>query len=133
MRALLAFLALPLGVWSITATSLSEFQLPTKAIFTPAMPRYPNLWVYVDHSLASSHSNAVKLVTESLKNGLHLRETYNPMIDDAEGCDFEGRIDYLQPWDDRKYHAQRHAHSLRIRYYYTDLARAKLEEVTLRY
>lgn len=134
MRALLAVLAFPLAVWSITATSLSDFQLPSKAIFTPAQPRYPNLWIYVDPDLASNNYNtAVKLVTESLRTSLNLRETYNPALENGEGCDFEGRVDYLQPWDDRKYRSMRHAHVLRVRYYYTDLVRAKLEQVTLRY
>lgn len=35
----------------VEATSLGDFRLPPKAIFDPAMPRYPNVWFYVDASL----------------------------------------------------------------------------------
>jgi hypothetical protein len=45
--------------------SLDDFQLPSKAVFDRAMPRYPNAWFHVDAALAPSHREAVKLVTDA--------------------------------------------------------------------
>jgi hypothetical protein len=108
----------------------AEFQLPPKSVFPAAMPRYPNAWFYVDAALAASHSDAVKLVTTELRQAMHLPE-YFPPFDNPEGCDFEVRIDHLQPWIDKAQRTLQHAHSFHMRYYYTALTGAGLGKVKM--
>lgn len=110
--------------------SLNEFQLPPKTAFDKSMPRYPNVWFYVDASLAKSYEEAVKLVTNNLRDAMRLREYYGP-FDNPEGCDFEVRLEHLQPWEQREHRALQHSHSFHMRYYYTALARQKLERVKI--
>lgn len=110
--------------------SLGDFQLPPKSVFDKSMPRYPNLWFYVDASLAKSYEEAVKLVTENLRSAMRLREFYGP-FDNAEGCDFEVRLEHLQPWEQRAQRAAQHSHAFHMRYYFTALARQKLDRVKI--
>src|ERR1044071_4808917 len=90
---------------------IGDFLLPPKAVFSPAMPRYPHVWFYVDASLAPDHQAAVKLVTGELRQALHLREFRLP---NSEGCDFEVRLEHFQPWDDAAHRALQHAHSFHM-------------------
>jgi hypothetical protein len=95
------------------------------------MPRYPNVWFYVDASLATTYEAAVKLVTENLRKAMRLREFYGP-FDNPEGCDFEVRLEHLQPWEVREQRALQHSHAFHMRYYYSALARQKLDQVRLK-
>ena len=95
------------------------------------MPRYPNVWFYVDASLATTYEAAVKLVTEHLRKAMRLREFYGP-FDNPEGCDFEVRLEHLQPWEVREHRALQHSHAFHMRYYYSSLARQKLDHVRLK-
>jgi hypothetical protein len=115
----------------IAAPSLDDFQLPPKSVFDPATPRYPNVWFYVDASLTPSYEAAVKLVTENLRKAMRLREFYGP-FDNPEGCDFEARIEHLQPWEVGEHRAMQHSHAFHMRYYYSALARQKLDQVRLK-
>ncbi len=115
----------------ISARSLDDFQLPPKSVFDPTMPRYPNVWFYVDASLASSPEAAVKLVTENLRTAMRLREFYGP-FDNPEGCDFEVRLEHLQPWEVREHRALQHSHAFHMRYYYSALANQRLDQVKLK-
>jgi hypothetical protein len=110
---------------------LDDFHLPPKSVFDPAMPRYPNVWFYIDAALAPSYEAAIKLVTENLRVGMRLREYYGP-FSNAEGCDFEVRLEHLQPWEVREHRALQHSHAFHMRYYYSGLAKHKLEQVKLR-
>jgi len=110
--------------------SIEDFQLPPKTAFDRTMPRYPNVWFLVHTALAPSHKDAVKLVTDGLRDSMRLRE-YFPPFDNPEGCDFEGRIEHLQPWEDRTARALQHAHAFHMRYYYSALAAKQLDKVTL--
>jgi hypothetical protein len=112
------------------AESIEDFQLPPKSVFDRAMPRYPNAWFHVDTALAPSHREAVKLVTDAVRESMRLRE-YFPPFDNPEGCDFEARIEHLQPWEDRTARPLQHAHAFHMRYYYTALAASQLETVVL--
>ena len=47
-------------------------QLPPKSAFPPDMPRYPNLWFYIDARLAPSYAAAVKLVTDHLRRNMRI-------------------------------------------------------------
>jgi hypothetical protein len=94
------------------------------------MPRYPNLWFYVEAGQAASYEAAVKRVTGHLSRSMRMREYYGP-FDNPEGCDFEGRIEHLQPWADRAHRALQHSHAFHIRYYYSALERRGLHRVRL--
>jgi hypothetical protein len=105
----------------------ADYQLPPKSVFPAAMPRYPNLWVYVEKSLARDYAAAVRLVTEELRRNLFLVENHGKLVN-PEGCDFEATVEHLQPWQgpDR---ALQHAHAFHIRYYNRPLEAARLHEV----
>jgi hypothetical protein len=118
------------GAADRAARSLDDFKLPPKSVFDAAMPRYPNAWFYVDASLAPSYDAAVKLVTQNLRTAMRLREYYGP-FDNAEACDFEVRLEHLQPWEVREQRALQHSHAFHMRYYYSALGRQKLEQVKL--
>jgi hypothetical protein len=115
---------------AIGALSPDSLQLPPKTVFDKSMPRYPNLWFYIDAALARSHEEAVKLVTEHLRNAMRLREYYGP-FDNPEGCDFEVRLEHLQPWELREHRALQHSHAFHMRYYYTALTRQKMDRVKI--
>ncbi len=118
------------GVAQPERRALDDFQLPPKTVFDKAMPRYPNVWFYLDTRLAKSYEAAVKLITNNLRSSMLLRESYGP-FDNPEGCDFEVTLEHLQPWIVREHRALQHAHAFHMRYYFTALARSKLETVKL--
>jgi hypothetical protein len=128
MRATSLILAVSALAAPATGSSIADFALPPKAVFSPAMPRYPNVWFYLDASLATDHQGAVKVVTGELRNALHLREFRLP---NSEGCDFEVRLEHFQPWEDPGHRALQHGHSFHMRYYYSDLVQRHLERVEL--
>ncbi len=110
--------------------SQGTFDLPPKRVFDPAMPRFPNLWLYVDASLATSYEAAVRLVTGALRETMALHESYGP-FSNPEGCDFEAGLEHLQPWERRDQRALQHSHALHMRYYYTALERQGLHRIRL--
>jgi hypothetical protein len=110
--------ALPLA-----AQTIGDFQLPPKTLFDKTMPRYPNAWFYVDAAMAPTYKQAVDFVTQRLRNAMHLPE-YFPPFDNPEACDFEVRVEHLQPWIERAQRQFQHAHAFHMRYYYSALAAA---------
>jgi hypothetical protein len=94
------------------------------------MPRYPNLWFYIDARQASTYDAAVKLVTDHLRRSMRMREYFGPFTN-PEGCDFEARIEHLQPWEDPAHRVLQHSHAFHIRYYYSSLAKRSLHRVHL--
>jgi hypothetical protein len=133
---LIAVSLVMIGSWTRPALSqvresIDDFQLPARTAFDRAMPRYPNVWFYIDTALAPSYRDAVKLVTDGLRDSMRLRE-YFPPFDNPEGCDFEARLEHLQPWEDRAVRALQHAHAFHMRYYYSALAAGRLERLTLK-
>lgn len=118
---------------TLASASPEMFQLPAKTAFDKAMPRYPNVWFYVDRSLVPSYRAAVDLVSAHVRERLRARELFGP-FDNAEGCDFEIRIEHLQPWeprDPRELRPLTHAHAFHMRYYFSALAANEMERVTL--
>jgi len=113
------------------ADSIDNYTLPAKTAFPAAMPRYANAWFYIDASLAPSFEAAVRLVTGGLRQAMHLPEYYPP-FDNPEGCDFEVRVEHLQPWIDPAHRSLQHAHAFHMRYYYNPLVAAGLEKVVFR-
>jgi hypothetical protein len=120
----------PAPAMRVSARTIDDFRLPPKSVFDRAMPRYPNAWFLIHASLASSHDGAVKLVTDGLRDAMRLREDFGP-FDNPEGCDFETRLEHLQPWLDRAVPQLQHAHAFHMRYYHSALTRHKLDAVEL--
>ena len=127
-----ACLVLALSARVLPAQEIGDFQLPPKSAFPAAMPRYPNVWFYVSTGLASSHEGAVKFVTARLRSAMRLPEFFPP-FDNPEGCDYEVRIEHLQPWIDAARASLQHAHAFHMRYYYSALAGAGLGKVRIRW
>ena len=114
--------------WPVQGAEIQTFQLPAKSVFSEAMPRYPNVWFYVDASLASGYRDAVKLVTDNLRETMRLREYFGP-FDNPEGSDFEVRVEHLQPWQDRRHGSLQHSHAFHLRYWIdesTDFTQSKV-------
>lgn len=114
----------------VTAASLDSFELPAKTVFDTTMPRYPNVWFYVDTSLAPSYDHAIRLVAAEVRGSMRMRESHGP-FGNTEGCDFEVGIEHLQPWQAPDHRELQHAHAFHMRYYHSSLTKAQLERVTL--
>jgi hypothetical protein len=114
----------------VSPSSLDTFQLPAKTVFDKAMPRYPNVWFYVDASLVSSYDAAVRLVADEIGGPMRMRESHGP-FSNGEGCDFEVGIEHLQPWQAAEHRPLQHAHAFHMRYYHSALAAAHLDQVSL--
>lgn len=116
----------------VAAMSIEDLRLPAKNIFDGSMPRYPNAWFYIDATLAGSYEAAVKLVTSKLRTAMRLPEYYGPFAN-AEGCDFEVRIEHLQPWEVATLRQFQHSHCFHMRYYYSALSRGSTQTVKLEF
>ena len=138
VAACVAVAAIPMGIvlgalsspQDRSVRSLDAFRLPPKSVFDPSMPRYPNVWFYIDASLAPSYDGAVKLVTGRLRATMRLREFFPPFAN-PEGCDFEATLEHLQPWLDRAARPLQHAHAFHMRDHYSTLATQKIERIEL--
>ena len=115
----------------IEATSLEDYRLPSKSVFDRAMPRYPNVWFYVDTALADSYGAAVRLIADQLRGPMRLLEDHGPFAN-PEGCDFEVRLEHLQPWESASHRPLQHAHAFHMRYYHSTLEKQQLELISLR-
>jgi hypothetical protein len=115
----------------VEAASLADYRLPPKAVFDRAMPRYPNVWFYLDTALADSYGAAVRLVADQLRGPMRLLEDHGP-FENPEGCDFEVRLEHLQPWEDAAQRSLQHAHAFHLRYYHSALEKQQLDQITLR-
>jgi len=103
------------------------------------MPRYPNVWFYVDSSIVNKYREALCLITYSLEKYCHIVDDFSlyyrlPRLlfgFFSEGCNMEARRKKLQPYTDLSNPHLSHDHQLHVRYYFSDLVRNKLEKVKL--
>ena len=70
---------------AVDAASLDDFQLPPKTVFDRAMPRYPNVWFYVEASLVDSQAAAMRLVAEQVRAAMRVRESYGSVLQSGGG------------------------------------------------
>ena len=82
----------------LRALSLEDFQLPPKSVFDKTMPRYPNVWFYVDTVVGAFLRAGGQAGHGAASLAMQLREDYGP-FGNPEGCDFEVRLEHLQPWE----------------------------------
>lgn len=115
----------------VEAASLADYRLPPKDVFDRAMPRYPNVWFYLDAALADSYGAAVRLVADQLRGPMRLLEDHGPFAN-PEGCDFEVRLEHLQPWESAAHRPLQHAHAFHMRFYHSALEKQQLDLITLR-
>ena len=111
----------------VEAASLDDFRLPPKTVFDRAMPRYPNVWFHVDTALVDSYGAAVRLVADQLRGPMRLVEDHGPFTN-PEGCDFEVRLEHLQPWESPAHRPLQHSHAFHMRYYHSALEKQQLEQ-----
>ena len=93
----LAGLVLLLAAAAQPQRPLENFRLPSKSVFSEAMPRYPNAWFYLEDSLAPNYEAAVRLITGEVQKAMRLRQIPGP-FSNPEGCDSDYRLEHLQPW-----------------------------------
>jgi hypothetical protein len=115
----------------VETTTLEDFRLPPKSVVAAAMPRYPNVWFYVDAALVDSYAAAVRLVADQVRGPMRLRESYGP-FSNPEGADFEVTLEHLQPWEAAEHRALQHSHAFHMRYYHSALSARQLDRVPLR-
>ncbi len=102
--------------------------LPSKEIFPPEMPRYPNLWFYVDTRLAlrGRYRKALQFLVMTLEERLGLRDSfvqgvqnhnlYHMLARPGEGSDFRARVGPIQCYENYDEPSRSHWHQLHARF-----------------
>lgn len=110
-----------------------QWQLPAKSLFPAQMPRYPNVWFFVDTKLAlrAKYAYAVQLVASILEDKLGMLDTLGPKVQNhnlyhllntpGEGADFEYRIGPIHYQEIERQYELSHYHQLHGRFYVTSL------------
>lgn len=106
-----------------------EYRLPPKSIFPDDMPRFPNLWLHIQQTLAADYPDAVRLVIDGLAEACGFADDF--IRYSVEAADEKARVQGLQPYSGFEAAEYNHDHDLHIRYYYSELRRRGLEEVVL--
>jgi len=107
--------------------------LPPRNIFPADMPRYPNLWFFVDPALLPrpEYAYAIRFLVRLTETQLGLRDTFvreveNPQVvrllsRPGEGSDWQARIGPLQFYQDPRNPSLSHSHQLHARFYVSPL------------
>ena len=114
----------------VVAASLADYRLPPKAVFDRAMPRYPNVWFYLDTALADLYNGAaVRLVADQLRGPMRLLEDHGRL--EPGRLLIPDRLEHLQPWESAEHRPLQHAHAFHLRYYHSALEKQQLDQATL--
>jgi len=115
-----------------------DFKLPKKDIISKEMPRYPNVWFYVNCNIVEGYLEAVYLVIFNLMRYCNIKNNFNEnyrlrhiLFNGNEGSDAEGRYTGLQPYTDMNHPSNSHDHQLHVRYYFKNLIYNKSEMIRL--
>lgn len=115
-----------------------DFKLPEKSIFSKKMPRYPNVWFYVNSSVVCEYREVVYLIARGLEKYCRIVDDFDQsyrlrslLFGCPEGSDMQARYKGLQPYTDLSNPPLSHDHQLHVRYYFSDLVRNKTERVKL--
>ncbi len=107
--------------------------LPSGKIFPLEMPRYPNLWFFIDKSLAlrERYNFAIRFLMEILEKEINLKDDfvddiqnhnlYHLLNKPREGSDFHARVHPLQQYDDPENSGRSHTHQVHARFYISSL------------
>ncbi len=107
--------------------------LPSGKIFPLEMPRYPNLWFFIDKSLAlrERYNFAIRFLMGILEKELDLKDDfvndiqnhnlYHLLNKPREGSDFHVRVHHLQQYDDPENPGRSHTHQVHARFYISSL------------
>jgi hypothetical protein len=104
------------------------FDLPPRSVFEP--PSYPNVWFYVNDTLARTQEEAVAFVTGWLRDQCGIVNDFAG-FKPPEASDSQARLSRLQPWREATDPALTHAHDLHIRYYYVALRQTQHDRVAI--
>jgi hypothetical protein len=119
-------------------------ELPPPSIFPLEMPRYPNLWFFVDIKLAlrEQYAYAIRYIVEILERRLQLTDSfyqdirnhhlYHLLNNPGEGSDFQARIGPIQYFTDAERPERNHWHQLHARFYCSSVKNAASESTCIR-
>ena len=119
--------------------------LPDISIFPKGMPRYPNLWFYIEQDLVLRHeySYALRFLIKTLENYIGLRDNFIQDIQNqgllqflynsGEGSDFRARVAPLQYYENPDNPSISHWHQLHARFYVKSLKYTNNHKVNLEY
>ncbi len=117
-----------------------DFHLPKREIFSKKMPRYPNIWFYVNQILVEEYLEAVYLVISNLIKYCNIKNNFSEnyrlrhiLFNENEGSDAEGRCRGLQPYTDLSHPSFSHDHQIHVRYYFRSLMQHHSERVRLNF
>jgi len=108
-------------------------ELPPREIFPPDMPRYPNLWFFVDRDLAlrGTPDRALRFLVHILEQQIGLCDTFceeigNPNLINmvnkpGEGSDFQARVGPFHSYINSEDPVQSHRHQVHARFYVSAL------------
>ncbi len=109
--------------------------LVPREIFPSEMPRYPNLWFFVDRALAlrGEYYHALSFLVQLLEQQIGLRDTFCDEIENrnlinmlnrpGEGSDFQARIGPFQMYENADDPTRTHQHQVHARFYVSPLLR----------
>jgi hypothetical protein len=110
-----------------------EDVLPPHDVFPSSMPRYPNLWFFVEDKLVlrRQYQYAVRLIVQTLEQQLHMVDDFVTGIQSefvrhlfgnpSEGADFQMRVGPFHPYVDSERPERSHRHQVHSRFYVTPL------------
>lgn len=99
-----------------------EADLPPKSLFSPDMPRYPNLWFDIPVREGESDEAAAGRLVSTLRETCALIDDF--VTSNPEGSDDKARVQGLQPVSGFGRLEDDHDHDLHIRYYFSSLLSA---------
>jgi len=119
-----------------------ESVLPARDIFPDLMPRYPNLWFFVEKSVAlrRQYKYAVQLVVRNLEKQLRMIDNFQEDVENhalrhllgipAEGSDFQMRSGPYHPYS-HKDPLIAHRHQVHARFYVTSLMNSGADQIQI--
>jgi len=120
---------------------LFRARLPGREVFPREMPRYPNVFFFVDERLAlrGQYFRALRFLNGLLEERLGLRDSFFDEVGNrnllalvgapGEGSDWQARIGGLHPYVDPANPALSHLHQLHARFYASPILSSGFERV----
>jgi hypothetical protein len=118
-------------------------KLPPRSIFPPEMPRYPNVWFFVDREVAlrGQYQYALRFLIGILEKRLEWKDDfvediqnhnlYHLLSKPGEGSDFQARVGPVQRFESKQHPERSHWHQGHARFYCSPLLEAGMETITV--
>ena len=115
------------------------FDFPGKEIISKEMPRYPNIWFFINADIINHYNQVIYFMTSALCDYGHICDDFNSLyhlehsfLQSLEGADLEARLRNLQPYREHLHPLNSHDHQLHVRYYFSNLIKNKSDKVPLK-